>query len=132
MPVRLPKAAKVSGGFPARALRNSCGMTLDFQRKSPQAFTRAARVPTRYWRATRLFFGAVLAPESRPMTAAENTILLLDLDDIAKLYRVSRRHARDVLVKQSGFPDRVPGSSSKIPLWSAEEIQAYVMRRAPQ
>ena len=66
------------------------------------------------------------------MTAAENTIRLLDLDDIAKLYRVSRRHARDVLVKQLGFPARVPGSSSKIPLWSADEIQVYVMRRAPQ
>lgn len=66
------------------------------------------------------------------MTAPEDTIRLLDLDDIAKLYRVSRRHARDFLVKQPGFPARVPASSSKIPLWSADEIQAYVMRKAPQ
>jgi hypothetical protein len=53
-------------------------------------------------------------------------IELLDLDDIAKLYRVSRRHARDVLVKQPGFPTQAPGTSSKIPLWSAAKIQAYI------
>jgi len=56
-------------------------------------------------------------------------IELLDLDDIAKLYRVSRRHARDVLVKQVGFPLPAPGSSPKIPLWSADEIRAYIRRQ---
>lgn len=53
-------------------------------------------------------------------------IELLDLDDIAKLYRVSRRHARDVLVKQPGFPKQAPGTSSKIPLWHADKIRAYI------
>lgn len=53
-------------------------------------------------------------------------IELMDLDDIAKLYRVSRRHARDVLVKQPGFPPPAPGTSSKIPLWHADKIRAYV------
>lgn len=53
-------------------------------------------------------------------------IELLDLDDIAKLYRVSRRHARDVLVKQPGFPNPAPGTSSKIPLWHADKIRAYI------
>lgn len=53
-------------------------------------------------------------------------IELLDLDDIAKLYRVTRRHARDVLVKQPGFPKPAPGTSSKIPLWHADKIRAYI------
>lgn len=57
-------------------------------------------------------------------------IQLLDLDDIAKLYRVSRRHARDVLVKQPGFPKPAPGSSPKIPLWLEDEIRAYVRRKS--
>lgn len=53
-------------------------------------------------------------------------IELLDLDDIAKLYRVSRRYARDFLVKKPGFPKPAPGSSTKIPLWHAEKIRAYI------
>lgn len=37
---------------------------------------------------------------------------LLDLSDIANLYRVSRRYARDVLVKSPGFP--MPGDTDQI------------------
>lgn len=59
-------------------------------------------------------------------------IELLDLDDIAKLYRVSRRHARDVLVKQPGFPRPAPGSSTKIPLWNAEKIRAYIAEESAE
>lgn len=59
-------------------------------------------------------------------------IELLDLDDIARLYRVSRRHARDVLVKQPGFPPPAPGTSVRIPLWSAEEIRAFIRRKSAQ
>lgn len=51
---------------------------------------------------------------------------LYTIDDIAKLYRVSRRHARDVLVKQPGFPKPVPGSSSKIPLWLEARLEDYL------
>lgn len=53
-------------------------------------------------------------------------IELMNIDDIATLYRVSRRHARDVLVKQPGFPKPAPGSSPKIPLWHADKIRAYI------
>lgn len=56
---------------------------------------------------------------------------LYSLDDIAKLYRVSRRHARDVLVKQPGFPPQAPGTSSKIPLWLEDDLEDYLNRRAP-
>lgn len=59
-------------------------------------------------------------------------IELMNIDDIAALYRVSRRHARDVLVKQPGFPAPAPGTSSKIPLWSAAKIRAYIAEEPAQ
>lgn len=43
---------------------------------------------------------------------------LLDLSDIANLYRVSRRYARDVLVKSPGFPMPVLAISQKTRRWS--------------
>lgn len=55
-------------------------------------------------------------------------ITLLDLDDIAKLYRVSRRHARDFIVKHPDFPSPVPGSSGRYPRWNAVEVDAYLSR----
>ena len=42
---------------------------------------------------------------------------LLDLSDIANLYRVSRRYARDVLVKSPGFPMPVLAISQKTRRW---------------
>lgn len=54
---------------------------------------------------------------------------LLDLDDIAALYRVPRRHARDFIAKQPGFPEPVPGSSGRFRRWSAAEIRAFINRR---
>jgi hypothetical protein len=54
---------------------------------------------------------------------------LLTIDDIAALYRVSRRQARDVITKLVGFPSRVPGSSERRPLWLRDDILAF-MRRA--
>jgi hypothetical protein len=51
---------------------------------------------------------------------------LLTIDDIAKLYRVTRRYARDFLVKNPRFPRPVPSSTRKHPLWLRETIEAYV------
>lgn len=56
---------------------------------------------------------------------------LLDLDDIAALYRVPRRHARDFIVKQPGFPEPAPGSSSRFRRWSETDVQAFILRKAP-
>ena len=42
---------------------------------------------------------------------------LLDLSDIANLYRVSRRYARDVLVKSPGFTMPVLAISQKTRRW---------------
>lgn len=57
---------------------------------------------------------------------------LLDLEDIAALYKVSRRHARDFITKQPGFPERVPGSSPRFPLWLEEELDDYINRRSSE
>lgn len=56
-------------------------------------------------------------------------IELMDLDDIAKLYRVPRRHARDFIVKQPNFPDPVPGSSGRFQRWKGSEVLAFINRR---
>lgn len=54
---------------------------------------------------------------------------LLDLNDIAAMYRCSRRHARDVITKLIGFPDLAPGSTGRHPLWLRIEVQAYLHRK---
>jgi predicted DNA-binding transcriptional regulator AlpA len=51
---------------------------------------------------------------------------LLDIDEIAKLYRVSRRYARDILVKNPEFPQPVRGSVKKKPLWTEESIREFL------
>jgi len=55
---------------------------------------------------------------------------LLNLDDLAKIYKCSRRHARDVLTKTIGFPDIAPGSSARNPLWLRSEVAAFMHRKA--
>jgi hypothetical protein len=56
-------------------------------------------------------------------------IELLDLDDIAALYRCTRRHARDVVVKRVGFPEIAPGSTMRNPLWTTSEVRAFLNRK---
>lgn len=51
---------------------------------------------------------------------------LIDLHDIAEMYRVSYRTARDVTTKHPGFPPPVPGCTRKKPLWLRETIEAYI------
>lgn len=55
---------------------------------------------------------------------------LLTLSDIAELYRCSRRHARDVVVKRVGFPEVAPGSTQRNPLWLRAEVRAFLHRKA--
>lgn len=56
---------------------------------------------------------------------------LLTLDDIADLYRCSRRHARDVITKMVGFPELAPGSTPRNPLYVRVEVRAYLHRKKP-
>ena len=55
---------------------------------------------------------------------------LLTLSELADLYRCSRRHARDVIVKLVGFPEIAPGSTPRNPLWIRAEIRAFIHRKA--
>lgn len=57
---------------------------------------------------------------------------LLNLDDIASMYRCSRRHARDVITKLVGFPDLAPGSTQRNPLWLRIEVRAFLHRKTAQ
>ncbi len=54
---------------------------------------------------------------------------LLDLGDIAALYRCGRRHARDVIVKSVRFPIIAPGSTPRNPLWLRTEVKAFLHRK---
>jgi hypothetical protein len=51
---------------------------------------------------------------------------LLSLDDIAAMYRVSRRYARDFLTKKPEFPKPAPGSTKKKPLWTEDAIRSFL------
>lgn len=54
---------------------------------------------------------------------------LLTLDDLASMYRCSRRHARDVVTKLIGFPELAPGSTPRNPLWLRVEVRAFIHRK---
>ncbi|WP_151448130.1 hypothetical protein [Lacisediminimonas profundi] len=55
---------------------------------------------------------------------------LMTLDDIATLYKCSRRHGRDVITKLVGFPDLAPGSSTFRPRWLTAEVRAFLHRKS--
>jgi hypothetical protein len=55
---------------------------------------------------------------------------LMTLDDISALYRCSRRHARDMIVKMLGFPDQAPGATPRNPLWLRSEVRAFLHRKS--
>lgn len=57
---------------------------------------------------------------------------LMDLDDIAALYRCSRRHARDVTIKSVGFPPLAPGASPRNLMWLRSEVMDFLHRRRRQ
>lgn len=56
---------------------------------------------------------------------------LITLDEIAAMYRTSRRWARDVIVKTPGFPPIAPGASTRKPRWVTAEVRAF-LRRKPE
>lgn len=54
---------------------------------------------------------------------------LLTTEDLAELYRCSRRHVRDVIVKTLGFPEQAPGATRCKPLWLRSEVRAFLNRK---
>jgi len=53
---------------------------------------------------------------------------LLTVEDIAKLYKVSRWQARDSVVKSEGFPLIAPGTTWKKPRWLASDVRQFLRR----
>jgi hypothetical protein len=51
---------------------------------------------------------------------------LLTVDDIAKLWKVSRDYAMRYLVKRPEFPEPAPGSTRKSRRWKAEDVQRFL------
>jgi len=58
-------------------------------------------------------------------------VTLMDLDDIAALYRCSRRQARDVITKGVGFPEIAHGASQRNPRWLGVEVREFLAGPAP-
>jgi hypothetical protein len=54
---------------------------------------------------------------------------LIDLSELAEMYKCSRRHARDVIAKLVGFPELAPGSTPRHPRWLRVEIRAFLHRK---
>lgn len=54
---------------------------------------------------------------------------LMTLDEIAQMHHCSMRHARDVLVKLTGFPQEAPTSTPRNRLWLRAEVRAYIHRK---
>lgn len=50
---------------------------------------------------------------------------MMSVDDIAKLWKVPRLYARDVLVKMAGFPAPAPGSTPKFKRWRLEDVLKF-------
>lgn len=51
---------------------------------------------------------------------------MMSVDDIAAFWKVPRDYARDVLVKQEGFPVMAPGSTRKFQRWLKSEVMRFV------
>jgi hypothetical protein len=53
-------------------------------------------------------------------------VTLLDLNDIAEKWKVSRAYARDVLTKLPEFPSPAPGSTVKKPRWLERDVKGFL------
>lgn len=51
---------------------------------------------------------------------------MMSVEDIAAMWKVPRAYARDVLVKQEGFPAPAPGSTRKFQRWRKSDILAFI------
>ena len=51
---------------------------------------------------------------------------MMSVEDIAALWKVPRDYARDVLVKQEGFPASAPGSTRKFQRWRKVDVMDFI------
>jgi hypothetical protein len=54
----------------------------------------------------------------------------MSVEDIAALWKVPRDYARDVLVKQEGFPTPAPGSTRKFQRWLRRDVERFAVGEA--
>lgn len=52
---------------------------------------------------------------------------MMSVEDIAAMWKVPRDYARDVLVKQDGFPEPAPGSTRKFQRWLKSEVMKFAV-----
>jgi hypothetical protein len=50
---------------------------------------------------------------------------MMSVEDIAAFWKVPRDYARDVLVKQDGFPEPAPGSTRKFQRWLKRDVLRF-------
>lgn len=55
---------------------------------------------------------------------------MMSVEDIAALWKVPRDYARDVLVKQEGFPSPAPGSTRKFQRWLRRDVELFALGEA--
>ena len=67
---------------------------------------------------------------AQPMQASTVNLIpqspIMGLEDVAKLYGVSNKVARDRIVRSDGFPKPITGSTDRKRLWSRVEIEQHV------
>lgn len=56
---------------------------------------------------------------------------ILDLDDIAARWKVTRDYAQRYLVKRPEFPDPIPGCTRKTKRWRASEVDGLLAGTEP-
>ena len=50
---------------------------------------------------------------------------MMSVEDIAAMWKVPKLYARDVLVKQEGFPSPAPGSTRKFQRWLRRDVERF-------
>jgi hypothetical protein len=56
---------------------------------------------------------------------------MMNIEDIAAMWKVPREYARDVLVKLEGFPEPAPGSTRKFQRWLRSDVVKFATRQNP-
>jgi predicted DNA-binding transcriptional regulator AlpA len=56
---------------------------------------------------------------------------LLTLEEIARLWKVTREHARRYIVRLPEFPEPAPGSTRKNQRWRQSEVLAFLNAEQP-
>ena len=67
---------------------------------------------------------------AQPMQASTVNLIpqspIMGLEDVAKLYGVSNKVARDRIVRSDGFPKPITGSTGRKRLWARVEIESQI------